>query len=162
MSKSSNATQQQQANRNKNVRERLNEEHPERIRDSASKQLPTDGEPVADEPTGTSVAGAATKPKIRSQDITGLKYFDRLGPLLERLHDDGCQRDKAGNRELHFDQYCMLILLYLFHPVVTSLRGIQQASEPDKVQKRNLDRSDRQKNISSLLGCNINLLLEPL
>lgn len=45
-------------------------------------------------------------------------------------------RDKAGNRELHFDQYCMLILLYLFNPVVTSLRGLQQASELDKVQKK--------------------------
>ena len=136
MSKSSKATQQQQANRNKNVRERLNKEHPERVHSAVSKQLPTDGEPETDEPTDTSVAGAATKPKIRSQDITGLKYFDRLGPLLERLHDDGCQRDKAGNRELHFDQYCMLILLYLFNPVVTSLRGIQQASELDKVQKK--------------------------
>ena len=90
MSKSSKATQQQQANRNKNVRERLNEEHPERIRSSASKQLPTDGEPEADQQPGSSVAGAATKPKIRSQDVTGLKYFDKLGPLLERLHDDGC------------------------------------------------------------------------
>ena len=74
------------------------------------------------------------KPKIRSKDITGLKYFDKLAPLLERLHDDGCKRDKAGNRDLHFDQYCMLILLYLFNPVVTSLRAVQQASELDKVQ----------------------------
>ena len=74
--------------------------------------------------------------KIREQDVSGLKYFDKLAPLLERLHDEGCQRDKAGNRELHFDQYCMLILLYLFNPVVTSLRGIQQASELAKVQKK--------------------------
>ena len=74
--------------------------------------------------------------KIREQDVSGLKYFDKLAPLLERLHDEGCQRDKAGNRELHFDQYCMLILLYLFNPVVTSLRGIQQASELANVQKK--------------------------
>jgi hypothetical protein len=47
---------------------------------------------------------------------------------LKRLHDDGCERDQAGNRDLHFDQYCMLILLYLFCPAVTSLRGILQAS----------------------------------
>lgn len=51
------------------------------------------------------------KDKIESKDITGLKYFDKLAPLLERLHDEGCQRDKAGNRDLHFDQYCLLILL---------------------------------------------------
>jgi hypothetical protein len=74
--------------------------------------------------------------KVESKDITGLKYFDKLAPLLERLHDEGCQRDTAGNRELHFDQYCLLILLYLFNPVVTSLRGIQQASELEKVQKK--------------------------
>jgi len=74
--------------------------------------------------------------KIQEKDITGLKYFDKLNPLLGRLHDDGCERDKAGNRDLHFDQYCMLILLYLFNPIVTSLRGIQQASELAKVQRK--------------------------
>ena len=74
--------------------------------------------------------------EVREQDITGLKYFDKLAPLLTRLHDAGCARDKAGNRRLHFDQYGMLILLYLFNPIVTSLRGIQQASELAKVQKK--------------------------
>lgn len=72
---------------------------------------------------------------VREQDVTGLKYFDRLVPLLERLHEVGCQRDRAGNRELHFDQYCLLVLLFLFNPVVRSLRAIQQASELKKVQK---------------------------
>ena len=74
--------------------------------------------------------------KIQDKDVTGLKFFDKLAPLLKRLHDDGCQRDTAGNRTLHYDQYCMLMLLYLFNPVVTSLRGIQQASELKKVQKK--------------------------
>ena len=74
--------------------------------------------------------------KIQAKDITGLKYFDQLAPLLQRLHDDGCDRDKAGNRTLHYDQYCMLLLLYLFNPIVTSLRGIEQASELKKVQKK--------------------------
>jgi hypothetical protein len=74
--------------------------------------------------------------KIRDSDIVGLKYFDRLMPLLERLHDVGTQRDRAGNRTLFFDQYCAYILLFLFNPVVTSLRGIQQASELKRVQKR--------------------------
>ena len=54
--------------------------------------------------------------KIQESDVTGLKYFDQLSPMLQRLHDDGCQRDTANNRELHYDQYCMLILLYLFNP----------------------------------------------
>ena len=76
------------------------------------------------------------RPKVREKDVTGLKYFDRLAPLLARLHDAGCARDKAGNRQLHFDQYCLLVLLYLFNPLVSSLRSIQQASELAKVQKR--------------------------
>jgi hypothetical protein len=74
--------------------------------------------------------------KIREKDITGLKYFDRLAPLLGRLREVGCERDRAGNRQLHFDQYCLLVLLYLFNPIVTSLRGIQQASGLGKVQKK--------------------------
>lgn len=75
-------------------------------------------------------------PKVRGKDIKGLKYFDMLLPLLERLHGEKCERDKAGNRELHFDKYCMLVLLYMFSPTVTSLRAIAQASELQKVQKR--------------------------
>jgi hypothetical protein len=74
--------------------------------------------------------------KIRDSDVVGLKYFDRLMPLLERLHEVGTQRDRAGNRELFFDQYCAYILLFLFNPIVTSLRGIQRASELKKVQKK--------------------------
>jgi len=73
---------------------------------------------------------------VHEKDVQGLKYFDKLLPLLERLHEVGCQRDKAGNRELHFDQYCMMVLLFLFNPVVRSLRAIQQASELKKVQKK--------------------------
>ncbi len=76
------------------------------------------------------------KRKIEESDITGLKFFDQLAPLLKRLHDDGCERDRAGNRQLHYDQYCLLMLLYLFNPVVTSLRGIQQASELKNVQRK--------------------------
>jgi hypothetical protein len=73
---------------------------------------------------------------VREEDVTGLKYFDKLAPLLARLHDIGCQRDKAGNRKLHYDQYCMLVLLFLFNPVVRSLRAIEQASELRKVQRK--------------------------
>ena len=75
------------------------------------------------------------KDKIRERDVGGLKHLQKLLPLLDRLHEVGCERDKAGNRQLHFDQYCLLILLYLFNPIVTSLRAIQQASELQKVQR---------------------------
>ncbi len=60
------------------------------------------------------------KKRIESRDVTGLKYLDRLVPLLERWHEVGTQRDKAGNRQLFMDQYCMLVLLFLFHPIVDS------------------------------------------
>jgi hypothetical protein len=79
---------------------------------------------------------ASKAPEIREQDVRGLKYFDQLAPLLERLHDVGCEGDRAGNRSLHFDNYCMLVLLFLFNPIVTSLRGLQQASELKNVQKK--------------------------
>ncbi len=76
------------------------------------------------------------KPEIRDKDITGLKYFEKLLPLFQRLHEVGCERDTAGNRDLHFDQYCCLVLLFLFNPIVTSLRALQQASELKSVQKK--------------------------
>jgi IS4 transposase len=74
--------------------------------------------------------------KLRNHDIQGLKYFRVLEPLLERLHEVGTKRDIAGNRELHMDRYCTLILVWLFSPLVDSLRGLQQASELDKVRKK--------------------------
>ena len=79
---------------------------------------------------------SAGKDKIKEANVTGLKYFDKLAPLLARLRNEGCARDSANNRKLHYDQYCMLLLLYLFNPIVTSLRGIQQASELKKVQRK--------------------------
>lgn len=83
------------------------------------------------------VTKAKTEPsKIRVQDLTHLNYFDKLAPMLARLHDVGTERDRAGNRQLHYDQYCMLVLLYLFNPAITSLRSLQQASELPEVQKR--------------------------
>jgi DDE family transposase len=67
--------------------------------------------------------------------LHGFRCFAKVLPLLQRLHDAGCQRDTAGNRTLHFDQYCSLILLQLFNPAVATLRLIQKASELDKVQR---------------------------
>ena len=63
------------------------------------------------------------KPKIKEEDLHGFKHFKLLVPLFERLHGHACQRDRAGNRKLHYDQYASLILLYFFNPIVTSLRG---------------------------------------
>ena len=81
------------------------------------------------------MAGKKRK-KVREKDVSGLKYFDQLQPLFERLHEVGCDRDAAGNRNLHMDEYCLLVLLFLFNPICSSLRAIQQASELKKVQRK--------------------------
>ena len=73
---------------------------------------------------------------VRSERLQGLKYFDQLSTLLQRLHEVGCRRDTAHHRNLHYDQYCMLILLFLFNPAVQSLRSLQQMSELKNVQKK--------------------------
>jgi hypothetical protein len=84
------------------------------------------------------MSGMAGKKRqeVRAEDVTGLKYFDKLQPLLRRLHEVGCQRDKAGNRKLHMDEYCLLVLLFLFNPVARSLRALQQASELRRMQRK--------------------------
>lgn len=78
---------------------------------------------------------AKPHPLIRDKDLQGLKYFRVLAPLLDRLHDHACARDRAGNRRLFYDQYACLLLLFFFNPIVDSLRAIQQASTLGKVQR---------------------------
>jgi hypothetical protein len=80
--------------------------------------------------------GCEERELIGEKDVVGLKYFRKLWPLFERLHEVGCQRDKAGNRELFMDQYCALVLLFLFNPCLRSLRALQQASELKNVQRK--------------------------
>ena len=79
---------------------------------------------------------AGLKLQITDQEITGLKYFEKLLPLFARLHEVGCERDTAGNRNLHFDEHCCLVLLFLFNPIVGSVRALVQASELKSVQKK--------------------------
>lgn len=74
--------------------------------------------------------------KIEESQLAGFKYFKVVNKLLERLHDAGCERDIAGNRILHMDQYISLILLYMFNPICDSLRSLQKVSEFKKVQKK--------------------------
>lgn len=75
------------------------------------------------------------KPPLAAKDLQGFKYFDLILPLLATLHDAGTARDRAGNRQLFFDQYAALLLLYFFNPILTSLNGLQQASGLAKVRK---------------------------
>lgn len=79
---------------------------------------------------------AKKKVPLDGRQIQGLKYLDQLLPRLAQLHEVGCGRDKAGNRKLHYDEYCLLVLLFLFNPVLRSLRALQQASLLEKVQRK--------------------------
>lgn len=76
------------------------------------------------------------KPKIKASDLGGLKDLRAIAKLLERLHKVGTARDKAKNRDLHMDQYCLLVLMWLYNPILTSIRGLQEASNLKEVQKR--------------------------
>jgi hypothetical protein len=81
------------------------------------------------------LAMASARQLITDDQLQGFKYFKKLLPLLDRLHDHATERDVAGNRVLHFDQYVTLQLVFFFNPVVTSMRGLVQASTLKKVQK---------------------------
>src|SRR5215204_6712461 len=72
---------------------------------------------------------------ITEAQVRGLKHFRRLSPLLERLRDVGCARDRAGNRTLFFDGYCKLVLLYLFNPLIDSVQALRAAAALPKVTK---------------------------
>lgn len=68
-------------------------------------------------------------------EVRGLKHFKRLVPLLRRLDDVGCQRDKAGNRLLKMSDYCLAVLLYLWNPSIQSIRTLQQTMGLNHVAK---------------------------
>lgn len=68
--------------------------------------------------------------------LRGVKPLRTLLPLLASLHEVGCGRDRAGNRQLHFDEYVTLVLLYLFNPLIDSVRSLQQAAALEKVAEQ--------------------------
>lgn len=75
-------------------------------------------------------------PPLTDSDLQGLKYFKQVLPLLDRLHDAGAERDKAHNRVLHMDPYMLLQLVFFFNPIVSSMRGLVQASHLKKVRSQ--------------------------
>jgi hypothetical protein len=77
----------------------------------------------------------ARRQPITEEQLQGFKYFKKFLPLLDRLHDTATGRDKAGNRVLHYDQYIALQLVFFFSPIVTSMRGLVQASALRKTQR---------------------------
>jgi hypothetical protein len=75
-------------------------------------------------------------PEVTVDDLRGFRQLRRVAGLLGALHGAGCDRDKAGNRDLHFDDYVLLILLYLFNPMIDSLRTLQRVAALPEVRRR--------------------------
>jgi hypothetical protein len=73
--------------------------------------------------------------QLQDKDIVCLKHLQRAFELLEPLHHVGCARDKAANRELFFDDYVKLVLLYVWNPLIQSIHDLQQAVGLPKVAK---------------------------
>lgn len=79
---------------------------------------------------------ASSDPPIAASDLQGFKRLRKVAQLLAHLHSVGCDRDKAHNRLLHFDDYVLLILLAMFNPLLDSLRTLQVVSTLEEVRDR--------------------------
>jgi hypothetical protein len=75
------------------------------------------------------------KEVVVPRKVEALKHFKRLMPLLRRLHDVGCERDRAGNRTLHMDDYCATVLLYLFNPLIDSVAMLRATVKMPRVAR---------------------------
>ena len=74
-------------------------------------------------------------PEIDVRKPERFKYFKMIDELRAWLRPVGTQRDRASNRDLFFDQYAVLVLLYFFNPTVSSLRGLQKFATLEKLHK---------------------------
>lgn len=98
------------------------------------KKLPKRRKPIASDEQAASPKAAEFS--IDANDLSGLKFFKKVRPFLDTLQDVGTARDKAKRRNLTMDQYGVLVLMWLFNPILDSLRGLQQASKLEAVQKK--------------------------
>ena len=64
------------------------------------------------------------KKAVEPSDLEGFKLLEPMSDLLAALRDES-----NPNRDFHFDHYVTLLLFYFFNPVLTSLRGLQAATE---------------------------------
>jgi hypothetical protein len=48
--------------------------------------------------------GLCLPPSLSEETLQGFKYIRLLGPLLDHLHRAATERDRAGNRQLFYDQ----------------------------------------------------------
>jgi len=86
--------------------------------------------------TSITTTTPATPPTPDVAELRGFKQLRRVAKLLRGLHDSGCARDTAGNRELHFDDYVLLLLLFLFNPAIDSMRELQRVAGLEEVQEK--------------------------
>ena len=56
-------------------------------------------------------------------------------PLLAAASRSAASGMSAGNRQLHFDEYVTLVLLYLLNPLIDSVHMLQQAAAVEKVAR---------------------------
>ena len=76
--------------------------------------------------------GRKPKPRILESHVQGGQWIARIMRLLAPLHDH-CPDPK---RTLHYDEYCAWLLIYFFTPVLTSMRGLQEASDIEPLRRR--------------------------
>ena len=84
-----------------------------------------------DEPPRARKRSRAPKKLLNVSDLQGFKFFKRLQGLLDVLRPCAAHQ----NRLLHFDEYAAAVIFYFFNPTIPSLRGLQRATEFQKVQK---------------------------
>jgi hypothetical protein len=77
----------------------------------------------------------ASTRSLREKDIHHLSHLQRVFDLLPGLHQVGTERDRASNRQLFFDDYCKLVLLYVWNPLIDSIRMLQEAVQLDNVAR---------------------------
>jgi Transposase DDE domain len=68
--------------------------------------------------------------------LLGTRLMKPIAPLLARLHTAHTDRDRAGNRQLFFDQYASLLLVYFFTPALESLRALQHATNWKQTERK--------------------------
>lgn len=75
--------------------------------------------------------GRKANEPLSVDDLQGFKFFKRLRGLFDSLHECASHR----NRKLFYDEYAAALLFYFFNPALNSLRGLQIATEFEKVRK---------------------------
>src|ERR1700677_3183338 len=73
--------------------------------------------------------------RLKEKNIVCLGHLRRVFALLPTLREVGCERDRAGNRQLLLDDYCKLILIYTWIALIQSLLDLQEVAELPKVAR---------------------------